>query len=333
MNRLSGRQLAAAALVTDAFTLFCLRGGLSAVSAAGFLAGALVQLLALLPVIGCISAGGGLFSSGRIVSGAAVLLLIGWGGALFAMLWRTSGVVFIPWESHGPFGELLVGAALAGAALYVTSGGLRTLGRCAAVAAVIGGLCLLGLMLSAAASSEVENLAIDRTADSFPHELLRGLSLSGGPLVISSMAELTGESPKRSVGRYFAGKAILGTSVILTSVLVAGGVMELAGFPVVMAAQLSQPFSSQRIDSLFLIVFSVCGVFGAAALAAPAAELTGRIFPKLRRFRSVLVLAPMLAAGLFFAWSETAGRVFTIGTPAAVFLLSAVVWLKRRAGA
>ena len=307
MNRLSGRQLAAAALVTDAFTLFCLRGGLSAVSAAGFLAGALVQFLALLPVIGCISAGGGLFSSGRIVSGAAVLLLIGWGGALFAMLWRTSGVVFIPWESHGPFGELLVGAALAGAALYVTSGGLRTLGRCAAVAAVIGGLCLLGLMLSAAVSSEVENLAIDRTADSFPREFLRGISLSGGSLVISSMAELTGESPKHSVGRYFAGKAILGISVILTSVLVAGGVMELAGFPVVMAAQLSQP--------------------------APAAELTGRLFPKLRRFRSVLVLAPMLAAGLFFAWSETAGRVFTIVTPAAVFLLSAGVWLKRRAGA
>ena len=331
MNRLSARQLAAAALVTDAFTLFCLRGGLSAVSAAGFLAGALLQLLAVAPAIGCISAGRGLFSSGAIVRGAAVLLLIGWGGALFAMLWRTSGVVYIPWEDKGPLGELLVGTALAAAALYVTSGGLRTLGRCAAVAAIAGGLCLFGIALSALLTSDLENLSVRRTADSFPRELLRGISLSAGATVFAAMAELTQESTKRCTALYFAGKALLGTTVILTSVLVAGGVMELAQFPAVMAAQLSQPFSSQRIDALFMIVFSACGVFAAAALAAPAAELTGRLFPKIRRFRSVLVLGLMLGTGLLFSWQETAGELFALGAPAVLFLTGAGAWLKGRA--
>ena len=316
MSRLPVGQLAAAALVTDAFSLLCMRGGVSAVTAAGALAGTLVQLLAVIPLLR-----GKEIRPGKASGLIMLAILVGWGGVLFSELWRTSGVVYIPWEDRGLSGELLVGGVLAAVCLYVTSDGLRTLGRCAAAAAVFGGACLAGVLISAGFASDWGNLAIKRTADSFPRELLRGISLSGGTAVFAS---LCGGGAKACAARYFAGKAVLSTAVILTSVLVAGGVMELAQFPAITAAQLSQPFSSQRIDSLFLMAFSACAVFGGAALAAPAAELLGKVFPKFRRFRGLAVLAAMLLAGVAFRFAEGAGELFALGVPMLVFAAGAL---------
>ena len=44
--------------------------------------------------------------------------------------------------------------------------------------------------------------------------------------------------------------------VLLTALSVAGGIVTVTDFPVITAAQLSQPFEAQRIDSLFLVVIS-----------------------------------------------------------------------------
>ena len=328
MNRLSARQLASAALITDAFALFCISGGISAVTAVGMLAGILVQFLALLPVLRSAPA-----RWGRLSGSVLTIILTGCGGVLFAELWRTSGVVYIPWESSGMTGELLVGGALAAVCLYVTSGGLRTLGRCAAAAAAFGGICLLGLMISAAVTSDWRNLAEKRTAAEFPQEFLRGLSLSGGTAVFAAMHHRTGESSGKAAARYFGGKAILSAAVVLTAVLVAGGIMELARFPVITAAQLSQPFTSQRIDSLFLMAFSASAVFGGAALAAPAAELAGEIFPAVKKFSSPAVLGAMLAVGEVFRRWEKAAECFSLAVPALLLILGVSRLSGRRAAA
>ena len=203
----------------------------------------------------------------------------------------------------------------------VSGGEAKLTGKSRVTAAVFGGACLAGVLISAGFASDWGNLAIKRTADSFPRELLRGISLSGGTAVFAS---LCGGGAKACAARYFAGKAVLSTAVILTSVLVAGGVMELAQFPAITAAQLSQPFSSQRIDSLFLMAFSACAVFGGAALAAPAAELLGKVFPKFRRFRGLAVLAAMLLAGVAFRFAEGAGELFALGVPMLVFAAGAL---------
>ena len=83
--------------------------------------------------------------------------------------------------------------------------------------------------------------------------------------------------------------------------LVTGGIMEIADFPAVRAAQLTQPFPSQRIDSLFLIVFAVYAVFSIAVQSAAGACLAGKLFPSFRRFRCLTVLALMIGAAFLLS--------------------------------
>ena len=80
--------------------------------------------------------------------------------------------------------------------------------------------------------------------------------------------------------------------------------MELTEFPVMTAAQLSQPFEAQRIDSLFLVVFSVFAVFAAALQIMTGARLLQQIFPRFGRWKSTAVTAFVLASAFIICGRE-----------------------------
>ena len=92
--------------------------------------------------------------------------------------------------------------------------------------------------------------------------------------------------------------------------------MSITDFPVVMAAQLSQPFSSQRIDSLFLLAFSVSGVFTAALQTNAAAGLLKKAFPEFRKLRNLAIIAAMIVTAMLFG-----GRPFPWQLSAVIALL------------
>jgi len=292
MNRITTGQLCAMGLTGELFVLFCTEGTVSWVTAVGYSIVAGILFAAAIP-LAAFYRQGGKFS--RAVEALLLVWLIIWGGMLFSMQWKTSRAIYIPYENSGGIaGKFLVSGLIGLVCLYISSAGIKALGRAAVIAAAVGTVCLLAAAAGAVKSREWERLTYDSGA-SLGGEILRGLKASGG---IGAFAVLLGMQRGgyiRSTAVYFSTKAVLSAAVLVSALLVTGGIMQTTDFPVVTAAQLSQPFPSQRIDALFLIVFTVYAVFAIALQAAAAAYLMQRIFPGIRRFRSLAAIILMIA--------------------------------------
>ena len=73
--------------------------------------------------------------------------------------------------------------------------------------------------------------------------------------------------------------------------------MSVSDFPVITAAQLSQPFDAQRIDSLFLVVFAVFAVYSVTLQVMTGAHLLKKLFPHFEHWRSTaVIIATVLTA-------------------------------------
>ena len=299
MNSITGKQFCAMVFIGEVFALLCLAGDIGAVTAAGFAAGSAVQMIAVLPFALLYRRGG---KPEKAAETVLLFWIIIWGGALLTMQWKTSGVVNIPFESSGGLGaKLTVSGLIALVCLYISSAGAKALGRASVIAAAVGVLCLAVVAVSALSAHDWEKLSASGGGLTFGGEFIRGLRASGGIGGYIVMLGLNRGSFVRNTAVCFAVKGTACAVLILTAVLVTGDIMAIADFPLVTAAHLSQPIPSQRIDSLFLIVFAVYGVFAIAVQSAAAAHLAGELLPAFIRFRCLTVLVLMTGAAFLLS--------------------------------
>lgn len=298
MNNISKRQMAALLLIMDMFELFCCMGSISLRTLWGVLVGISLQLFAALIFVS---------KGGELKKGACIFFLayaVFCGGTVFSALWRTSGAVYIPYESsHGVWGRLMTAGLIALVCLYCSSTGIKTAARAAVIAVAVGTFCLLIDFISAVFNAEWSNVLLPERYSAV-HEFVRGMAYSGslGSFVIL-LGKVKGDKAKATVW-YFTAKAVVSAVLILTVLPVAGGIMKIADFPVITAAQLSQPFAAQRIDSLFLVIFSVFAVFSAALQVMTGAYLVKGLFPHFKRWRSSLIIILTISAALLISGRE-----------------------------
>ena len=292
MNRISGLQFAALLLTADLFSLCCCSGGVSLVTLWGILAGTAVQYLAAL----CFAVQGGVLKKWTQVFFLAYAVFSG--GAFFVSLWRTGSAVYIPYdENHGVWGSLITAGLIALVCLYASSTGIKSAARAAVIAAALSLLCLSVDLASAVFNAEWGNVTLPADRGLLG-EMIRGFGLSGGLGGMYVWLDSVRGDRSRAVTVYFGVKAAAVAAVFLTVLPVAGGIMELTDFPVITAAQLSQPFEAQRIDSLFLVVFSVLAVFSVTLQVMTGAYLLGKLIPRFQRWRSSAVIVMIIAAAL-----------------------------------
>ncbi len=301
MNRINNNQFIALMLIGDVFMLFCLSGSVTAMTATGFGLGSILQLIICLPVLGSLKKGDTLQESGKIIQWTALALAVLRGGLLFSLLWSTSEIVYIPYEGSGVSGKLFVAGLIAAVCVYISSTGIKSLARSSVIAAVLGGICLVIVMIFALTHTDREDLEVAER-QGILSQLLRGFGAGGSLSSLVLMLGCTESSgSRRRIGAvYFFARGILSAAVILTSVLICGGIMEITEFPVAAAAQLSQPFPVQRIDALFLIAFSVFAVYAVCVEAVTADNLLNLLLPKMKKYRCTTALAAMCAVGFFF---------------------------------
>lgn len=294
MNSITKYQLAAAVLLSEGFTLLCIRGSITLLTLAGYTAGTLLQYAAAVPVMKLCRSG--LSDCGKPALAVILLCLTGWGGISLALLYQTSDAVYIPFEGSGLAGELLISALIALVSLYAASAGIRSLARAAVMVSALGVLCIAAVAFSAVLSSSPEQWErIPRIpgSRSLLREVLHGFTAGSGTAAFSVLYCRAGKGSGRL---YFAGKLLLTWTVMLVSMLAAGGIMAVTDHPAVTAAQLTQPFPAQRIDSLFMVVFSVAAVFSVSLQGVCAVHIAGMLFPGLR-CRSCIVLGGIMLAG------------------------------------
>lgn len=329
MTKITKNQLTAMLLITDTFALFCFHGQISVLTVTGFLCGIVIQFIMSLPLVKLYSSGGTVGNSGKTVQSVYLIYLLLWGGVLFSMLWRASDVIYIPYEnSDGIWGKLLVAGMIALVCLYSSSTGLKAVSRSAVIAMSAGIISLLIVTVSAVFRSDWNNILTTKTTDSFMTEVARGFFLSGGLGSFAVFLSYTKGNPLKNTIYYFTGKIILTVAVTLSSILVAGGIMKITEFPIVTAGQLAQPFSVQRIDSLFLIIFAVFAVFSIAIQSIASTELLLKIFPKFKKLRTTSVLAVMVGMAFMFSGKNNS-FINIIAVGIILFLLPSAVLLKR----
>lgn len=331
MNRISGSQMAAMLLIGDVFTLFCLNGSVSVITAAGFLTAAVIQLLLMLPIAFMLRKG----SCTEKISEALLLAAIILSGAMiFRMQWDASQVIHIPTgNAHGIYEKLIISGLISAACLYISSTGIKSLARASVIAGAVGAIGIAIVITSAIFRASPENLSRYESGVSYADEVIRALAISSDSGTLIVLLTLTKVHEPQGVFRYFMGKAVITTAMLLTTVLVVGGVMSIADFPLITAAQLSQPFSVQRIDSLFLMNFAVFAVFSTAIRTASAAYLTGKLFPKFSRFRSSIVLLIMITAAFLLPESRFYALSAAVLPIVVLLILALKKSLNRKGGA
>ena len=326
MNKISKGQLTALLLISDTFALFCLTESVSLVTALGMSLGTLLQFLLSMPLISLIS------KQEKTAKWAEIFYfayLVFRGGVLFSLQWKTSKVIYIPYEnSGGIMGKLLISGLIALVCLYISSTGIKALSRAAVIAAAVGAVSLTVITISSLFNANWENLTRTKAQYTLTQELIRSFAVSGGLGSFVVMLKMTKGSPLKSSAFYFIGKLIISLLTILTSVIVAGGIMEVTDFPIVTAAQLSQPFSVQRIDSLFLIVFTVFAVFSIAVQTVAAAILIGEIIPDFKRYRSTCALVLMIGAAFVISARERYDLLYAGAAAAAIFVVPVIMLLQ-----
>ena len=322
MNDISKRQMAALLLIMDMFELFCCVGSVSLRTLWGILVGIALQFFAALIFVS---------KGGELKKGAGIFFLayaVFCGGTVFSSLWRTSGAVYIPYESgHGVWGRLMTAGLIALVCLYCSSTGIKTAARAAVIAVSVGAVRLGIDFLSAVLNADWSNVLLPEK-NSAVHEFVRGMAYSGslGSFVIL-LGNVKGDKAKAVVW-YFTVKAVISVVLILTVLSVAGGIMKIADFPVITAAQLSQPFAAQRIDSLFLVIFSVFAVFSAALQVMTGAYLVKELFPHFKRWRSSFVIVLTISSALLISGREL---LLIRACAAAAVLIAAISGAKKSA--
>jgi len=304
MNSITSPQLAAMLVISDIFALVCYNGGLSAYTAVGLAFGIGLQYVMVMPLVKAADKGKTLPKSVKFLLAVGIVL---WGGALLGGLWKAADITFVPYENAGGFpGKLEITAMVAAVSLYVAYEGTKAAARSSLIAAFTGVIFLLADLISGMRPSNFGNISLSAQYGTFM-DGLRLSFLSGGSLIaFIALLPCVRGSKNKAAAMYFLCRGILSAAVVMTAVLVTGGIMDTADFPVIMSAQLSQPFSSQRIDALFLILFAVFGVFTITVQVMTAAFLAGEIFSRFRRWRRTAAIAlSLLAMGLFTGCTST----------------------------
>lgn len=333
MSRVSRGQFAALLLITDIFALFCLTGSVSLMTVIGFAASTFVQFVIALPAVRFYKCGGTLRSSGKAAECFYLLYLILWGGLLFVMLWNAAEVIYIPYDNFRMIpGKLLISGLIAVTCLYASSPGIKALSRAAFIAATLGIICIAIVVISAVFDAKWENFTEQAHTSAIFEEFVKGFVISGGLGSFVVLLGFTKGDISKNVRFYFIGKLIVLTAVTAAAVLVAGGIMEITDFPIITAAQLSQPFSSQRIDSLFLMVFVILAVFAIAVQAVLASYLLERVVPSVKRFRSTIVLILMIGAAFLLSVMDLYNPLYAAISGGALLIIPTILLMKKSKG-
>lgn len=332
MNRLSMGQFSALLLITDVFTLLCIMGNVSLMTVAGLLVGTALQYFLALPAAHFYKNGGTLKNSAKSFIWFYLIYILLWGGLLFVILWNASDAITIPSENI-PFlpEKLLISGLIAVTCLYASSPGEKALSRASVISAALGAVCIALVIISAIPRFKMEHIEDLSHSEGFLAELMRGFVLSGGLGSFIVLLGFTKDEPLKYMTRYFIAKAALYTIIPLTVTAVVGGIMDITDFPVITAATLSQPFSTQRIDSLFLIIFVILAVFSISVQTVTASYLLSELFPEFKRFRSAFALLAMIASAFLLSGVYQYSNLYAIAVIAAL-LAASLLLIKKKTG-
>lgn len=307
MNKISFGQFASLLLASDAFALICYSDKISLVTLWGFLISILIQFIISLFLIKK-----DIPSDNKFLLCIYLLCAVIWGALLFIRVWNISEAIYIPVPKIKFLSEnLIISALIAVVCLYASSPGIKAVSRASVITAGFGVFCFITILFGSFKNIDKSNLFIS-SQSGISNQILSGLAVGGSFCTLPFLISRLKGSKIKSTVFYFICRSVFYTAVIILTLLVAGGIMQITKFPVIRAVELCQPFSTQRIDSLFIIVLVILAVMGISVQTVTASQITAIIFPKFRRFKSTVIIIAMILFSLLLGKTDIYSTVYSL---------------------
>lgn len=321
MNKINCSQLTTSLLLSSAFMLMCLSTPVGIEYMAGTAISFAIQFLLCIPIIILYKKGFSLSAycdSGHyFIPCLFVLYFILRGGMSFILVWNGSE------ELSLPFSAPLITAVLIGVVcFYAASLGLSAFVRASTI--VSGILAVTIAVLIIGAFQRMDKMELSQSTDiTVVRSIIQNLSLADTLPVFFVLMNFTNNNNKKPYKSliFLPTGLVLWEIVLFLCITVLGSLLPTAKYPFFLLTSVSQPFSSQRADSLYLILFVLLCILRITLFTVLSAHLLGMIFPKLK-FRSVITLLLMIGTAILFGMISYTGSIFSI---ISIFILSFVI--------
>ena len=292
MNGIKSSQLFTILLCVRTFSLICCSDPSDACRMAGAVISAAVQFLTVLPMLKLWSMKNFSLMSEPFfcvpVKILYIVFLLMWGARSFSALWEVSKSVYFPIDS-----SLMGGLILAGVCVYTASLGLKAAARASFFVTGLIVLSLIMIVLGALPQAELSNFVPDAKIGGVLICALKDYCDSGELVLCFLLLQFTKGTAGRSVKSFFLAKLLLIECISVIEITVLGKIMDISDFPFFKAGAFSQPFSIQRADSVYMLLFTMLCVLTATVQIILAAKLLGAILPKIR-FKTLLIAVLMI---------------------------------------
>lgn len=292
MNKINSRQLFTLLIGVRMFSIICSVQPSDAQQMAGAALSVVLQILAVLPMTALyrqedfsLKKEMLMGNFGRILY---ILFFIVWGAVSFSNLWGVTKSVYFPIDS-----SITGSVILAAVCVYTTSLGIKSVSR---YSAVMFGLIVFSLFImftGAYPKAQLANFAPIVNFSAVLKNALRDFSMSGELVMMFVLMEFIPSDRTESVMHFFTGKLILTEFVAAIEITVLGKIMNISDYPFFSAGAFSQPFSIQRADSLYMIIFTMLCVMTVTLQIILSAYMIKELLPDMK-YSCLLSAALML---------------------------------------
>ncbi len=291
MNKLRVNQVSIVLLLNTAFTFICQNDAFTVEGIFGTLLGSATLLLLSLPLVWCYRRG---FSFSRYAQQHRVLplLVVAYclirGGISFLRIQHTGETLALPVT-----GKLMAAALIALVCLYTASLGIQALARSSTLIFGILLFTLAVMLIGAIPQAAPQNIAFSPD-DTIWKSFLRTLSVAEELPLLFLLLDFVKKPNCRIALHLWIGKFLIFLYIALLSMAVLGSRMKSAPFPFFAATAVSQPFSTQRADALYFVLFVLLSVFRITLYTVLSAHLLRLTLPQLLHTSSICLVV-MLA--------------------------------------
>ncbi len=295
MNKLRTRELFTMLLLSAAFLLLCQTASLTLEGLLGGLLAMVIEILICLPMLQLYAKGFSFTAYAkkhRIIPLCFLVYLLLKGGVSFVRLQGVSEVLLLPFS-----GKFWAAALIALVCVYTASLGIQALARSSSLIFWILLFILSIMLIGAIPQADPQNLSLSPD-DTIIQGFWRSISQADEVLLLFLLLDFAKDKASTKTGRItiqiFGAKFLLLAYLTLLGISVLGYRMAQATYPFFDIVSISQPFSTQRSDALYLIVFVVLCILRVTLYTVLAAYLLSVLFPRLR-YTSTICLLAMLA--------------------------------------
>lgn len=292
MNNINGKQLFSILISVRMFSIVCSADPSNAAQMTGAALSILFQILAAIPLLMLYKGGFSLkrdILMGKFGKLLYIIFFIFWGAISFSNMWEVTKSVYFPIKSSF-IGSLI----LAAVCVYTASLGIKALSRASGFMLGLIGFSLLIMLLGAYPKADMANFSPDANFGGIIRSAAKDFCRSGELVMMFVLLEFLPQGRRKSVTAFFAGKIILTEVVAVIEITVLGKIMSISDFPFFSAGAFSQPFSIQRADSLYMILFTLLCIMTVTVQIALSAFMIKELLPEFKYktlFSAVLMLA------------------------------------------